>query len=108
MSAHQHVPSAGYRGGMNSHLTKVQVAGIIFLAAAVAGYFMPHLFFAGSVAQVRGICSSSAGAVAQGLNATAASACSQASAFAGVLALLGVAGVLMLVVPALRITRKRT
>jgi hypothetical protein len=82
-------------------LTRVQVAGIICTVLAAVGYWMPHVVFAGSVSQVRSLCSSPAGALAQGLSEQAVAGCSDASIATGLLAMLGIAGLLMLIVPAL-------
>lgn len=79
----------------------VQVVGVVLIAAAAAGYWIPHVIYVGSVSQVRGLCASSAGSFAQALNRQAATDCASAGKWAAGLGLLALAGVLMLVVPAL-------
>lgn len=96
----QHTPDAA-RAHTHEQRRRTQRLGVVFIAAAASGYWIPHVIYTGSVSQVRGLCASSAGSFAQALNRQAAADCASAGNWAAGLGLLALAGVLMLVVPAL-------
>lgn len=81
-------------------------AAAVFIAAG--GYWVPGVIFGGrSVSDVRGICNSGLGLLAQAGSQGAQAACTHASDWTAGLAILAVAGVIAAVAGVLRAQRHR-
>lgn len=72
------------------------VTGTVLLAAAAAGYWQPGILMSGSVSQARGLCSSTAGQLAQAFSASAQADCSHVGAAVTLVVLLALAGFALL------------
>jgi hypothetical protein len=86
------LPETVSETGENAVITKGQKWGIAALVVAAVGYWAPHVVFAGSVSQVRNLCSSPLGAIAQASSTATAHSCSTASTVTTLFVLLALAG----------------
>lgn len=78
-------------------MKKLLVTGLILIAARFVLPAIPGLFVKVSLNEAQGVCSSGLGIMAQGMNHTVASRCSEISTGMGVLTFLAFAGAALVI-----------
>lgn len=77
------------------HAKGTAVAGVVVMVIAAVGYFQPGVIFNGSVSQVRGVCSSLAGELAQSVSPATQSSCTEVSTVTTVIVVAALLGLVM-------------